>query len=58
MIVSAPGRGPPKGVAADWLAGREAKGGRATAYLCRGTTCSLPVQVPSELVAELVPAAG
>ena len=35
--------------------GAGSEGGRATAYLCRGTSCSLPVQVPSELVAELVP---
>jgi hypothetical protein len=57
VIVSAPGAKPPVGVSPDWLAGREAKGGRATAHLCRGTVCSLPVQVPSELVAELIPGA-
>ena len=57
VIVSAPGAGWPKGVAASWFTGRDAKGGRATAYLCRGAICSLPVQVPSELVAELVPGA-
>ncbi len=55
VIVLAPGARPPQGVASDWVAGRDAKDGRATAYLCRGTTCSLPVHVPSELVAERVP---
>ncbi len=57
VIVAAPGADPPTGVSADWLAGREALAGRATAYLCRGTICSLPVQSPSELVAELIPGA-
>ena len=57
VIVLAPGAPPPQGVASDWVAGRAAKDGRATAYLCRGTTCSLPVHVPSELVAERVPGA-
>lgn len=57
VIVAAPGAGPPTGVAAAWLVGREAREGRATAYLCRGRICSLPVQSPSELVAELIPGA-
>jgi len=57
VIVWKPGGERPRAVAASWLAGREANGGRATAYLCRGTICSLPVQVPSELVAELIPGA-
>ncbi|MEZ4278859.1 MAG: thioredoxin domain-containing protein [Myxococcota bacterium] len=55
VIVSAPGADPPTGVSAEWLVGREAREGRATAYLCRGTICSLPVQSTSELVAELIP---
>ncbi len=55
VIVAAPGAPPPEGVSPDWLAGREAMDGRATAYLCRGTVCSLPVRTPAELVAELVP---
>jgi len=42
-------------IASDWLDGREALDGRATAYVCLGTMCSLPVQDPAELVAELVP---
>ena len=57
VIVLAPGARPPQGIAAEWVAGRDAKGGRATAYLCRGTSCSLPVHVPSELVADRVPGA-
>ena len=46
---------PPVGLAPEWLAGREAISGRATAYLCRGTACSLPILEPEELVADLVP---
>jgi uncharacterized protein YyaL (SSP411 family) len=45
----------PVGIAPEWLAGREGISGRATAYLCRGTACSLPIQEPAELVADLVP---
>ncbi|MEZ4332599.1 MAG: thioredoxin domain-containing protein [Myxococcota bacterium] len=55
VLVIAPGSPRPPGVAAEWVAGREMKEGRATAWLCRGTSCSLPVQAPSELVAELLP---
>jgi uncharacterized protein YyaL (SSP411 family) len=46
---------PTVGIAPEWLAGREAISGRATAYLCRGMVCSLPIQEPAELVADLVP---
>ncbi|MFP6654201.1 MAG: hypothetical protein VCB25_01150, partial [Myxococcota bacterium] len=46
---------PPIGLSSDWLVGRQAISGRATAYLCRGTACSLPVHEASELVADLVP---
>ncbi len=45
----------PVGIAPSWLAGRVAISGRATAYLCRGAACSLPIQDPAELVADLVP---
>ena len=55
VLVARPGQGATVGIAADWLAGREALDGRATAYLCHGTICSLPVHEPKELVAELVP---
>jgi len=54
-VVAAPGTEAPPEIASEWLEGREAVGGRATAYVCRGTACSLPVHDPSELVAELVP---
>jgi len=39
----------PPAVAGSWLAGREARDGRPTAYVCRGTTCSLPILEPAEL---------
>ena len=48
---------PPAGVATTWFEGRESRNGRATAYLCRGTLCSLPVHEASELVADLLPGA-
>jgi len=46
---------PPLGIAPEWIAGRSALAGRATAYVCRGTSCSLPVHDPAELVADLIP---
>ncbi|HPG28056.1 MAG TPA: hypothetical protein PLW10_20650, partial [Myxococcota bacterium] len=57
IVVARPGEGAIPGVASDWLAGREAIGGRATAYVCRGRVCSLPVQDPAALIADLVPSA-
>ena len=49
-VVVVPPDGPhPKGIDPDWLRGREARDGRATAYLCRGTTCSLPIHDASAL---------
>ncbi len=53
VVVVAPGEPAPSAVAESWLAGREAEDGRPTAYVCRGTTCSLPIQDPAELVADL-----
>jgi uncharacterized protein YyaL (SSP411 family) len=50
VVVAAPGE-TPEGVDPGWLAGRAAPGGRATAYVCRGTTCSLPVSDPDGLAA-------
>jgi uncharacterized protein YyaL (SSP411 family) len=32
-----------------WLEGRSAVGGRPTAYLCRGSSCSLPAHTPESL---------
>ena len=54
VLVSEPNAAPPDEVAAEWLLGREPVGGRPTAYLCRGSTCSLPVHEPAELVADLL----
>jgi len=41
--------GAPVGLDAGWIAGREAVGGRPTAYVCRGRTCSLPATDPRDL---------
>jgi hypothetical protein len=49
VVVVAPGAERPTGVAADWLAGREAVDGRPTAYVCHGTRCSLPAQRPEDI---------
>jgi hypothetical protein len=35
------------------LQGRQAIGGRATAYVCREMACKLPVHTPQELEAQL-----
>ncbi|MCZ6462726.1 MAG: thioredoxin domain-containing protein [Proteobacteria bacterium] len=43
VLVAAPGAPPAEGVDPTWLQGREARGGVATAYMCRGRVCSLPV---------------
>jgi len=49
VVVARAGAPAPDGIAATWLAGREAREGRATAYLCRGHSCSLPVHDPEAL---------
>ena len=46
VVPIAPGQPAPAAVASSWIDGREAVDGRATAYLCRGTSCSLPIQEP------------
>jgi uncharacterized protein YyaL (SSP411 family) len=48
VIVAAPGSLPP-GVDASWLEGRGPVAGRPAAYVCRGTTCSLPIVQPEDL---------
>jgi hypothetical protein len=50
VVVVAPGAAPPE-LDPTWLAGRGPVGGRPAAYLCRGTTCSLPVTDPDALAA-------
>ncbi|MEE8475394.1 MAG: thioredoxin domain-containing protein [Myxococcota bacterium] len=50
VLVVAPGAQLPEGVDPSWLTGRGAVKSRATAYVCRGVTCSLPAFTPDELV--------
>jgi uncharacterized protein YyaL (SSP411 family) len=49
VVVVAPGAPAPAGLDPSWLAGRELCFGRPTAWVCRGTSCSLPVTDPAEL---------
>jgi len=49
VLATAPGAAAPAGVDPSWLAGRTAVGGAPTAYVCRGTECSLPVTTPEAL---------
>jgi hypothetical protein len=55
VLVAAPGAPAPAGVDPAWLAGRESAGGAPTAYVCRGTECSLPVTDPAALAAAAQP---
>ncbi len=48
VLVCAPGSAP-AGVDPAWLEGRGLVGGKAAAYVCRGTSCSLPVSDPAAL---------
>ncbi len=48
VVVESPERAP-QGLDPTWVQGRAAQDGRATAYVCRGVTCSLPVTDPEEL---------
>ncbi len=57
ILVCAENAEVPAGIAPDWIRGRIAIDGKATAYLCHGTLCSAPVQEPSELVVDLIPGA-
>jgi hypothetical protein len=50
VVVAAPGSAPPPGLAPSWLAGRDPQGGRPTAWICRGVSCSLPIVEPDALV--------
>ena len=49
VIVHSAGQEIPTGIAASWLEGREAIDGKATAYVCHGTQCSLPALRPEEI---------
>jgi uncharacterized protein YyaL (SSP411 family) len=48
VLVAEPGARP-EGVDPTWLEGREPVDGRPTAWVCRGTHCTLPVTDPEEL---------
>jgi uncharacterized protein YyaL (SSP411 family) len=48
VVVAKPGAAPTD-VDPSWLVGREPIDGRATAYVCRGTVCSLPITDPGAL---------
>jgi uncharacterized protein YyaL (SSP411 family) len=48
-VVIAPPGSPPPWLAREWLEGRSALDGVPTAYLCRGTSCSLPARTADEL---------
>jgi uncharacterized protein len=48
VVVAAPGA-PPAHVDASWVAGRGLVDGRPAAYVCHGTTCSLPITTPEDL---------
>ena len=50
VLVTTPGVAP-EGLNPNWLRDREPREGRATAYACRGVTCSLPVTNPAALIA-------
>jgi uncharacterized protein YyaL (SSP411 family) len=49
VVVSAPGEAPPDGLGPSWLEGRGLHDGKPAAYVCHGTTCSLPVTDPEAL---------
>jgi uncharacterized protein YyaL (SSP411 family) len=48
VVVAEPGRAP-AGVDPAWLSGRGLVGGHPAAYVCRGTSCSLPATEPSAI---------
>jgi uncharacterized protein YyaL (SSP411 family) len=47
VIVAAPSSAPPD-LDPTWLRGRDPVANRPTAYVCRGTTCSLPLTSPDD----------
>ena len=55
VVCLAPGEPRPTGVAESWLRDREPEAGQPTAWVCRGTTCSLPATRPEDLQANPFP---
>jgi hypothetical protein len=53
LAVAVPGETAALGARIPLLQGRQAIGGRATAYVCREMACKLPVHTPQELEAQL-----
>jgi uncharacterized protein YyaL (SSP411 family) len=53
VVVASPDAAAPPGLDPSWLAGRAAEAGRATAYVCQGVTCSLPITDPAALTAQI-----
>ena len=49
VVVVPPGADAPAGVDPRWLEGREPVENKATAFVCRGTQCSLPTTNPDDL---------
>ncbi len=49
VVVTPPGAEASRGLDPGWLRDRDMKDGEPTAYVCRGTTCSLPVTDPDLL---------
>jgi len=49
VVAVVPGADAPPGIDPRWLEGRQALDGKATAYVCRGAECSLPVTDPHDL---------
>ena len=48
VVVLPPGAERPVGVAGEWLEGRRPESGIPTAWVCRGTECSLPITRPDQ----------
>jgi hypothetical protein len=48
VVVESPTNAPAS-LASTWVRGRVAQDGRATAYVCRGVACSLPITDPAQL---------
>jgi uncharacterized protein len=48
-VVVAPEAAAPAGLDPSWILGRAPREGLPTAYVCRGTTCSLPITEPDAL---------